>query len=427
MKSFLKMAKVGFMVMVCALFLGIGMKAEAAPGAVTNLRQIKHDVDAVQIEWAAPQGDVAKYKVEFCDNSGFEGSSYMEGETGSQGVIIPRLKAGSSYYFRVAAIDSTGAEGATSAPIEVVTAPAKTMKVSGLKQTNATEKGITMSWNQFAGANLYVAQYRIYGTQTLKDVETTGNSATISSLTVDTPYVVTVFPARRSSAGYTAYGDAGSASSSVLACTLPKKVTNVKFNFGGKGNKSAGTYADFSWKYNGKVANGFEYTVYGNNGKKLFSGTETKTLGTTVRNKKLKNTQFMKIRVRAYVNVDGKKKYGPYSDECWFARFPNIKVKLVNKYRAEDGVQFSWNKVQGAKNYTVYVSTSSSRGYKKVATTSKTSLTVKKFGNSQFRSGGKYYYRVVANSKKKVGKKQKAVKGDSKQFGGFNITTSYGW
>lgn len=33
MKNIFKAARVGLMVMVCALFLGIGIKAEAAPGA----------------------------------------------------------------------------------------------------------------------------------------------------------------------------------------------------------------------------------------------------------------------------------------------------------------------------------------------------------------------------------------------------------
>lgn len=426
MKSFLKVAKVSFMVMVCALFLGIGMKAEAAPGAVTNLRQTKDDVDAVQVEWAAPQ-DVKTYQFEWCENAQFQGSTYKSAKPESYTnsfAIISGLLPGKTYYVKVTAFDSTGAAGTASAPIEVVTTPSDTMKVTGVKQTNAMEKGIAMSWNQFAGANLYVAQYRVYGTQTIKDVETAGNSATISSLAVDTPYVVTVLPARRSSAGYTAYGYNGSASTSVMAYTLPKKITNLKFLQGGIGNKSSAAWAKFQYNYNGKAATGLEYTIYGNNGKKLFTGTTT-AYTFTAKNKKLTNTQFLKIKARTYFVLNGQKKYGPYSDDCWFARFPSgVKAKKAGNMAA-DGVKVTWKKMKGAKNYTVYISTSPGGGYKKVTTTSKTSCTIKKCRGAKFVSGRSYYYRVVANTKKKVGKKTKSFKSDGTVYGSFRFTTRY--
>ncbi len=425
MKSFLKVAKVSFMVMVCALFLGIGIKAEAAPAAVTYLRQTADDVDAVKVEWNAPQGDVAGYKMEFCNNNRFEGNGYASGSTLENFGIIKSLKAGSSYYFRVTAIDSAGAEGAVSNTIEVVTAPADTMKVSGVKQTDATSNAVVMNWSEFPGANKYVAKYRVYQSTAVKDVETRGTTATIPGLTVDTPYVVTVLPARMNSAGtYTAYGFNTSLSNSAMAYTLPKKISGLKFVQGGIGNKSSAAWAKFKYSYSGKVAQGLEYTVYGNNGKKLFSNTTT-AFNFTAKNKKLTNTQFLKIKARTYFVLNGEKKYGPYSDDCWFARFPSgVKAKKAGKMAA-DGVKVTWKKMKGAKNYTVSISTTPNGGYKKVITTSKTNCTIKKCKGAKLVSGRTYYYRVVANTKKKVGKKSKSFKSDETVYGSFRFTTRW--
>lgn len=76
MKNFLKVAKVSFMVMACALFLGIGIKAEAAPGKVANLKQVGANSGSVTIDWDVPAGDVRAYLVEWCQSSTFTGTTY---------------------------------------------------------------------------------------------------------------------------------------------------------------------------------------------------------------------------------------------------------------------------------------------------------------------------------------------------------------
>lgn len=411
MKNFLKIAKVSFMIMVCALFLGIGIKAEAAPGAVTNLKQEDDSNTSIVVSWTAPQGSVAGYVIEYCENSNFEGNTYHAGGANNSPCQIPNLAAGKSYYVRVSAVDSNGDAGSASNVIEAVTAPDPAKKVSGVKQTDAKANAITLSWDAFDGANMYV----------IGTVETpNATSYTLSGLKEDTTYGVSVLPARKNSTGtYTAYGYKDSVSSSVVMYTLPGKVTNVKFRYSGKGKKPTATCAAFSWKGSsnaGKVG-GYEYTVYGNNGKKLFSGT-TPSYSPTITNKNLKNTQFMKIRVRAYIKVNGTKKYGPASTDVWFAKLPaGLKSTQIGK-KAEDGVKVSWKKMKGAKNYTVYVSTSPYSGFKKVATTSKTSATIKKCRGSKIMTGVNYYYKVIAN--KKVGKK--TAKSDDTWYGHFIFT-----
>ena len=72
---------------------------------------------------------------------------------------------------------------------------------------------------------------------------------------------------------------------------------------------------------------------------------------------------------------------------------PSIKVTAGSKKAV-----VKWSAVRGAKNYTVYYSTSKNSGYKKAGTTSGKAYTVKKL-----KPGKTYYFKVVAN--KKVGGK----------------------
>lgn len=428
MKNFLKVAKVSFMVMACALFLGIGIKAEAvAPGKVVP-EQTDANSGAVQVEWDAPSGDIAAYEVEWCQDKTFQGSTYGNSETAQRGCIISSLAAGKSYYVRVTAVDTNQERGATSDIIEVVTSPSA--KVTGIKQTKAEDKKITLSWKKVAGANAYEIRYlKSDGTGKRIDV-VTGNTTSYKltkSIAADTKYSVAIIPVRKSS-GSKAFSAIGANLSDIKEmATKPKKITKLKFLSSGtiSGNtlKPEAKTAAFSWSKS-NAAEGYEYTIYGNSGKKaLCKGTVKSTApntGVRINNKKLTNTQFMRISVRGYITVNKKKVYGKASDYCWFAKnVSGIKASKVGD-RTVDAVKISWKKMAGAKSYTVYIAQGTYGKFKKVGTTSKTSYSVSKFNGSKF-SSGTYYYKVVAS--KKVGKKP--VKSDDWNYKGFKITTTY--
>lgn len=441
MKNFFKAAKAGLMIMVCALFLGIGIKAEAA-NQITGLKQTNHSYTAVQVEWNALSGvDLVGYKVEWCENASFTGATYSYGYIQDTECPISKflsgksLSSGKSYWVKVTAVTVEGGNaqdiaGTTSSPLEVVTAPMS--KVSNLKQTKAAAKGLTLTWKPASGgANAYLVDYYKAGTDPNKSKQKTATttSCNLSGLTVNTKYDVAVYAARKSSAGYVAsvydvkyeYCVA-----KYMSTTLNKKVTKVKFIKSGSDANPSATVAYFTWAKN-DAAQGYEYTVYGNNGKKLFKGTTTTNTPNDsknpvlISNKKLKNNQFMKIKVKAYIIVNGKKKYGPESDVCWFAKYPpNVKESMVGRY-ASDGVKISWKKMTGAKNYTVYVSTSPNSGYKKVATTSGTSCVIKKCNGAALTTYRDYYYKIVAS--KKV--KKKTIKSCNHCHGSFYIKVTY--
>ena len=60
-----------------------------------------------------------------------------------------------------------------------------------------------------------------------------------------------------------------------------------------------------------------------------------------------------------------------------------------------------WSKVAGASGYTVYVSKSATKGFKKVKTLGKNakSVTFNKIGKSKMNKNTTYYVKVVANVK----------------------------
>ena len=115
---------------------------------------------------------------------------------------------------------------------------------------------------------------------------------------------------------------------------------------------------------------------------------------------------FYKVRARGYVVLSsGKKAYGKWSKAnvfCMDQTRHNCKITDASSSTTKK-VKLAWKKVKGAKNYTVYMSKSRYSGYKAVATTKGTSVTLSSFNGSGFAYDQNYYYYIVANAK--VGKK----------------------
>lgn len=417
MRRLFEFSKVCMLALMCVLFLGLGLKAEAAPGTISKVVQTNADSTNIEVEWSnVTSGDAVKYKVEWCDNKNFTGTSYYYDTTQYNKAIISGFAAGKSYYVRVSAVDQDGMVGTPTKAIEVVTAPLA--KVTGLTQTKAEEKKISMSWKKVSGANCYDVGYRKAGSSTKVKYKTVSSTSYKVALSADTKYEIYVYPMRKSSTGFIA---SGINRATMYMSTLPKKVTKVKMVSSGTSGNSQAPTATFSWSRSG-AADGYEYMIYADGVKKpiLSKTIKTNQNGVVARSSKLKNDRFMKIKVRAYIKYGKTVKRGPWSDFTYFAKYPkNVKASLVGT-QASQGFKISWTKTKGADNYTVYVSRSQQTGYKKVGTTKGSSLVVKSFKGSAI-STGRYYYYVVAN--KKV--KGKTYKSDDNFCGGLTIYTTY--
>lgn len=408
MKNFVKSTKTWMFALLCVLFFSIGIKAEAAPGTVTDVKQTGDTTNAVQLEWnPTTVGNPTEYKINVYADSDptCAGSPIITGTSPSSPAVIKGLSAGKSYFVQVVAIDKDKAEGAPSKAIEIVTAPAA--KVQNLKQGNLANKKISLSWAKVDGANCYNVGYRKDGSKKEpKFEEVTTTSYSISG-SADTAYAVYVYPMRKS-ANYVAKGDPNTTMAATYMYTTPKKVTKLKLYTTGSSTSRTAKIATFSAKLS-NAADGYQYELRGYNNKKI--ATKTVNLKSVSTNNKyiqftkgIRMGEFMKIRIRPYVNVNGKKKYAAkWSDYIWFATTPKtVKAEISPSQLVEDGFNISWSKVKGATNYSVYVSRSASSGYKKVATTNSTKYNLRTFNGSQL-TNGTYYYYVIAN--KKVGGK----------------------
>lgn len=402
MKKFLKSARIGTLALLAVLFLGAGMKTEAAaPGQVTGLKQTNAISNAVLLDWIEPAG-VAGYKIEVSSSAAMTNPTVKDTAKDENAAkkIVTSLNSGSSYYVRVTAYNSEKEESAPSSVIEVVTCPGS--RPSSVTQTGINKTSATVSWSKVTGANVYELQYKKYGTSDTPAVVTLGDVASHTlSAAKDTGYEVSVFGGRKSSAGFVAWAESGTRT---YAASLPEKIKKVKIEASGSSNgifkNPNATQVYASWSAS-NAADGYKYIVYGSNGKKkLFTGTREAFEG-WISNSKLTNKQFMMIKVCGYVMVNGQQKCGPWSDACWFAKFPKNKAYGTSTY-----MTLQWNKIKGAKNYTIKISTKQKSGYKKVGTFKGNKCTITKCGKSSLIKGKTYWFKIIPN--KKIGKKTRA-------------------
>lgn len=168
--------------------------------------------------------------------------------------------------------------------------------------------------------------------------------------------------------------------------TLPSgKTTGLKCD----GIDQALSTATLSWKEQTGVS-GYEYKLIG--GGKTLSD-KTVAAGTTQVTLDINKNTFYSFKVRAYSTRSGKTVYGSWSSVYNFGPQP----ELINATASKSGLALKWNKISGVKNYTIYVSKTPNKGYKKVDTTTKTSYTVKSLAGSKFNKSNTYYVYIIAN------------------------------
>lgn len=166
---------------------------------------------------------------------------------------------------------------------------------------------------------------------------------------------------------------------------VPKKVTNVKLSAG------KGKTLKFSFdKVSG--AAGYQLALY-HKGKNIKTVTTTKN---SYQFQQLKENQVYTVKVRAYINPDGKR-YGEYSSE--------LQVKTATKAPVwtkttlnQQKVMLQWKKITKASGYEVYMSRKAKSGYKKVVSLSGSGKT--KYVQKGLTSGKTYYFKVRTFTKK---------------------------
>ena len=326
-----------------------------------------------QLTWAAVDG-AAKYEIyrSTQQSTGFT----LLGTTTSTNYVNTGAAVGTTYYYKVRALNVDGAAGAYSSTVSgaakavAPAAPTVTMTYSDSGKPKLT-------WSAVSGA----ASYRVYRS------ESRGTGYSLLGTTTSTSYVNTGAAVGKTyyyrvkavnSAGTSAYSNIVSGRAKAAIPAAPRVTI---------GNSSASGKPQLTWA---AVDGAAKYEIY----RSTQQSTGFTLLGTTTSTNYVNTgaavgtTYYYKVRA---LNVDGAA--GAYSSTVsGAAKAVAPAAPTVTMTYSDSGKpKLTWSAVSGAASYRVYRSESRGTGYSLLGTTTSTS-----YVNTGAAVGKTYYYRVKA-------------------------------
>ena len=273
------------------------------------------------------------------------------------------LKNNTEYTYTVRALDKNGNY------VSMFNSPGWSstfLSVPSLSSVESTTTGLKITWQKVEGA----ANYRVYvmsGSKWKKIGETTSNAFTHTSVTSGKSYTYTVRSISADSTSYTSYYDTKGISKTFVAVPQITKIENIA-----NGSK-------ITW---GKVAGASKYRLFYRNGTAWKSiGTTTET---TLKHTGLKNNTTYTYTVRA---LDKNGNYvSMFRSPGWSNTFLSV-PSLSSVESTTTGLKITWQKVEGAVNYRVYVKSGSN--WQKIGETTSNTFT-----HTSVTSGKSYTYTV---------------------------------
>ena len=384
-------------VLAMSLMLLPSVKADAAVTVLAAPKDAKQTIStetAVRVAWSAVPGATAYVYSYSSDNKTYTGEA-LTGNGGKDTFINlagANWAAGNTYYVKVRAFDGTKYSEAVIAT--VATAP---KAPATLTQVAADNTSATVSWAASTGATGYLIRFG--ATQaTAKDIQVVKTtSVKLTGLSADSAYYLAVYPIRQVTTSF--YASENCVENPRVLTTAPA-VTGLKLaSWDVKSN-----IVTLQWNNTAKYENGYQIEIYKADNKlvKTYNIYGRRAKSKTFILKSIKNTPFQ-YRIRTYTFMKGEKQYGAWSDLAFAIPQANVSAAKVS----DTSVKLSWNKVPGAKNYTIYRATKDGGKYKKVATTKKASYTVK-----DLKTYKDYFFYVKANKVSIGGKKRNSTKLD---------------
>jgi len=350
----------------------------AIPATPTDVSAEAESSTSITVSWSSVTGATG-YKV--------YRSSSSSGTYSSVGVVTTTsytntgLTAGTTYYYKVSAYNSTG-ESAQSSSVSAKTSASvsKPDTPTGVSAEAASSTSIKVSWSSSTGA----AEYKVYrsssssGTySSVGDVTTT--SYTDTGLAANTTYYYKV--SASNSAGESAQSSSVSAKTSE---SIPSTPTDVS------AEAASSTSITVSWS---SVTGATGYKVYRSSSS---SGTYSKAGDATT-------TSYTDTGLTAnttyYYKVSASNSAGESSQSSSVSAKTSASVSIpatptdvsASAEEASNNIKVSWSSVTGATGYKVYRSGQSSGYYNRVGDVTTTSYT-----NTELTAGTTYYYKVSA-------------------------------
>ena len=354
------------------------------PSKVSGLKFVKSTTSAVKVSWSA-----VKYAQGYEVYYSKDGKTYTKaGGTTQLTYTLSKLASGRNYYIAVKAyVKASNTKllySASKATLLTGTHPAK---VTGITYSSRNATVINAKWNKVSGAS----GYKVYRTDNAgkKYVEvgkTASNSIKISGLKASTAYKIKVVAYR-----YVGKTVLWSAENAAKIMTTPTAVTGLT------ASKNSTTSIKLSWR---KVSSADGYMVYRK------SGTTYKKIGTIKSNA---TTSFVSSRLTsgtAYsYKVTAYKKFGTVVVQNAGAKLSTVTLPATPVVAVKAGASkliTAWNPVKGADGYVIYMSTSRTTGFKKIAAVKSTAKS--QYTKTGLVKGKTYYIKLRAYKKTASGK-----------------------
>lgn len=362
------------------LFVAPAMEVQAAaPAAPKDAAQDVSIETGFRVSWKAVTGATQYYYSFSSDDKTYTAES-LTGNGGKDTFvnIVNKdvLKPGTVYYVKIRAFNGAYSEAVK---VKAATAP---LAPKTIAQTVATSTSVTLTWDASAGATGYQIRFGTTAA-TAKDIQKISTtSCKLTGLEPDSKYYVAIYPVIAVTKDFYASQNGVDNPKVVTTAGAVKDVKladwDVKTNM-----------LMFSWDNSVKYESGYELELAKADGTAIktytIAGKRAKIKAFV--NKKVKNAPF-KYRMRSYTTLAGVKSYGEWSAYGYAVPQANVTATKVS----DTSVQLKWDKVAGAKSYTVYRATKENGKYKKVATVKKAKCKVKKLKTYK-----DYYFYVKAN------------------------------
>lgn len=355
---------------------GITVQAIATP-KITEILQDR--TMTVSLKWSSVKGATG-YSVY---RSTSENGTYQElkNVTTTETLNYTDLDVGTTYYYRVKAYvtdDSGDTVYSEMSPVASITI-SSVAKVATVSATQTSSSQIKVSWKTLSSVDGYEVWFSANNENNyVLAADSTATSTVVSNLNGAITYYFKV-RAYILNGSERVYGEV----SDTVECTiLSTPVLSVV-------EQSGSTLADLLWN---KVDGADGYEIWRRSGNGEFKLLKTVKSNTTTCYSLTANTLYL-FKVRAYkLNETGNKEYSFYSN-VGRVRILGITTISSIERKGDSAVALTWNKVEGATGYEVYRSDTIDGVFKKVKTT--TDTTVTHYGLT---IGNEYYFKVIPYS-----------------------------
>ena len=384
-----------------------------APGAPTAVSGSAASATSVSLSWTAPSSNggasITDYTIQYSSNSGSTWSTWTHTASTSTSQTVTGLSQGTSYIFRVAAVNSvgTGSYSSNSSSVTTWDVPGAPTAVSGSSTVN---NQVALSWTAPAsngGTSItdYVIQYSSNSGSTwttFADGTSTSTSATVTGLTSNTSYIFKV----------AAVNSVGTGSYSSNSASVLVRPTTPGVPTGLAASSTVNNQATLSWTApadNGGVAITdyiVQYSINNSSFTTFSDGTSTSTSATITG---LTGNTIYYFKVSA-VNSIGSGSLTSSVSTTIRPTTPGIPTGLVNGTQTTSSVPLSWtapnaNDDNGISDYVIYYSTNGSTySLFSDGTSSATSATV-----TGLNSNTLYYFKVAASNSITTGSNSSSI------------------